>query len=132
MKEKAESLLEVVELPGWVSPEEREKLMEECSIFVLPTWFEGQPISVLEAMAAGMCVVTTRVGGIPQIMGEEKTGVLLPPKDAKALADTLIRLLNQEETRKTLGKQARRRMVEQYDISRNVKALIRYYETLKG
>lgn len=134
LKKKAESLSDAVELPGWVSPEERERLMEECSIFVLPTWFEGQPISVLEAMAAGMCVVTTRVGGIPQIMGEEKekTGVLLPPKDAKALADTLIRLLNQEETRKTLGKQARRRMVEQYDISRNVKALIRYYETLKG
>ena len=134
LKKKAESLSDVVELPGWVSPEERERLIEECSIFVLPTWFEGQPVSLLEAMAAGMCVVTTKVGGIPQIMGEEKgqTGILLPPKDTKALADTLTWLLNEEETRKGLGEQARSRMVEQYDISSNVKALVRYYETLKG
>lgn len=134
LKKKAESLSGVVELPGWVSPKERERLMEECSIFVLPTWFEGQPVSVLEAMAAGMCVVTTKVGGIPQIMGEEKeqTGILLEPKDARALADALIRLLKEEETRKMLGRQARRRMVEQYDISRNVKALIGYYEMLRG
>ncbi len=134
LKKKAESLSDVVELPGWVSSEERERLMEECSIFVLPTWFEGQPVSLLEAMAAGMCVVAAKVGGIPQIMGEEKgqTGILLPPKDAKALADTLTWLLNEEETRKRLGEQARSRMVEQYDISSNVKALVRYYETLKG
>lgn len=72
LKKKAESLSDVVELPGWVSPEERERLIEECSIFVLPTWFEGQPVSLLEAMAAGMCVVTTKVGGIPQIMGKKR------------------------------------------------------------
>lgn len=132
LKKKAEALSDTVLCPGWVLAKERERLMEECSIFVLPTWFEGQPVSLLEAMAAGMCAVASAVGGIPQIMGEAegKTGLLLRPKDAETLADSLIMLLNDEGKRKAMGKCARERVVEQYDIRRNVEALMKYYKTI--
>lgn len=134
LKKEAEALTEAVECPGWIGKEEKERLMEECSIFVLPTWFEGQPVSVLEAMAAGMCVVTSAVGGIPEVMGgaEGKAGILLRPGNVQTLADTLIMLLQDEEKRKAMGKHARERMTERYDIRKKVDVLIQYYETLKG
>lgn len=134
LKEKAGALSQSILCPGWVSAEERERLMEECSIFVLPTWFEGQPISLLEAMAKGMCVAASAVGGIPQIMGnqEEQTGVLLPSENVDALADALVDLLEDEEKRRTMGNHARKRMISHYDISRNVEILIGYYKMLKG
>lgn len=131
LRKKAKELSETVKCPGWISAKERDELMEECSIFVLPTWFEGQPVSLLEAMAKGMCVAASAVGGIPQIMGEEgENGVLLPAKDEKALADALIRLLSDESRRVNLGKNARRRITAFYDINQKVEALMAFYQML--
>ena len=132
LQEKAEKLSELVLCPGWISVKEREEMFQECSIFVLPTWFEGQPISLLEAMAAGMCVAASAVGGIPQIMGDESdaTGILLPPKDANTLADELIKLLKDEEQRRKMGQNARIRIVNNYDINRNVEALVWFYKEI--
>ena len=132
LKEKARALSETVLCPGWISEKEREALFQECSIFVLPTWFEGQPISLLEAMAAGMCVAASAVGGIPQIMGKESdvTGILLPPKDADVLSDELIKLLKDEEQRRKMGQNARIRIVNNYDINRNVEALVGFYKEI--
>ncbi len=132
LKEKARALSETVLCPGWISEKEREALFQECSIFVLPTWFEGQPISLLEAMAAGMCVAASAVGGIPQIMGKESdvTGILLPPKDADTLADELIKLLKDEEQRRKMGQNARIRIINNYDVNRNVEALVGFYKEI--
>lgn len=132
LKKKAEALSGIVKCPGWVSAKERDALMEACSIFVLPTWFEGQPVSLLEAMAAGMCVAASAVGGIPQIMGkeEEENGRFLVPKRADVLADVLTGLLKNEELRRRLGQNARRRMIEHYNINRNVEMLLAFYRAL--
>ncbi|MDY2699350.1 MAG: glycosyltransferase family 4 protein [Lachnospiraceae bacterium] len=132
LKEKARALSETVLCPGWISEKEREALFQECSIFVLPTWFEGQPISLLEAMAAGMCVAASAVGGIPQIMGKESdvTGILLPQKDANTLADELIKLLKDEEQRRKMGQNARIRIINNYDVNRNVEALVGFYKEI--
>ena len=132
LKEKARALSETVLCPGWISEKEREALFQECSIFVLPTWFEGQPISLLEAMAAGMCVAASAVGGIPQIMGKESdgTGILLPPKDANTLADELIKLLKDEEQRRKMGQNARIRIISNYDVNSNVETLVGFYKEI--
>ena len=132
LKEKARALSETVLCPGWISEKEREALFQECSIFVLPTWFEGQPISLLEAMAAGMCVAASAVGGIPQIMGKESdvTGRLLPPKDADTLADELIKLLKDEEQRRKMGQNARIRIINNYHVNRNVETLVGFYKEI--
>lgn len=145
LQKKAEELSGFVRCPGWVSKEERARLFEECSIFVLPTWFEGQPVSLLEAMAAGMCVTASAVGGIPQIvagetavdqdrlpMGREGCGILTKAHDAQMLADVLIMLLQDEKLRTDLGKQARDRILRQYDISKNVEKLLSFYGEIQN
>ena len=141
LERKADALKDVVGCPGWVSPKEREQLFQECSIFVLPTWFEGQPVSLLEAMAAGMCVAASAVGGIPQILGAGElggsedalpcsTGMLLPAKNPQALADALISLLKDEALRKQMGQQARARIQKEYDIQNYIGKLLAYYRKL--
>lgn len=134
LKEKAKAFSRVVYCPGWISGQEKVKLMEECSIFVLPSWFEGQPVSLLEAMAQGMCVVASAVGGIPQMMGnkENEAGILVSPKNTEELAKALVLLLEDAEQRKRIGQNARHHVQEYYNISKNVKSLTGYYEMLKG
>lgn len=133
LKKKAEQLSDVVTCPGWVDEKEKEQLFAECSIFVLPTWFEGQPISLLEAMAAGMCVAASAVGGIPQILAEDEAtgecpGILLEPKNPEQLAQALVKALQGEPLRAGLGQRARNRVQQKYDINRGVERLIGFYE----
>lgn len=131
LQRKAEALSDTVCCPGWVGKEERDRLFEACSIFVLPTWFEGQPVSLLEAMAAGMCVAASKVGGIPQILGvKPEPGIMMEAKNPQEIADTLIRLLQDEELRKELGSRARQRILENYDITVYMDRLMQHYESL--
>jgi glycosyltransferase involved in cell wall biosynthesis len=69
------------------------RFLAASDVFTLPSWFEGTPNVVLEALACGRRVVATRVGGIPGVVEDDLLGELVPPKNAKALADALIRAL---------------------------------------
>lgn len=138
LKVQAERLSDAVNCPGWVTAGEREQLFDDCSIFVLPTWFEGQPVSLLEAMAAGMCAAATEVGGIPQIMLEEyeknekhsgicTNGCLLKAKDTADLADSMIMLLKDDKLRERMGRNARTRIINAYSIEKMKKKLLACY-----
>ena len=67
--------------------------MGACDVLALPSWAEGTPNVVLEALASGRPVVATRVGGIPDVLSDERAGILVPPRDARALADALATAL---------------------------------------
>ncbi|UCD51463.1 MAG: glycosyltransferase family 4 protein [Phycisphaerales bacterium] len=82
------------------------RLLRECDVFVLPSLSEGTPISILEAMAIGIPVVATTVGGIPEQIGHRKSGLLVPPADARALAEAIEELLVHPELRAELAHQA--------------------------
>lgn len=112
---------------GWIDAEKREQLLESCSIFVLPTYFEGQPISLLEAMEAGCAVVVSRVGGIPQIVTDGINGIMIRPKDVTSLTEGLERALESGENRKRLGEAARETILEKYDIRIGIKQLLKLY-----
>jgi glycosyltransferase involved in cell wall biosynthesis len=98
-----------------------------CDLFVLPSWAEGLPNSVLEAMAAGVPVVATRVGGIPEIIDDGKSGLLVAPKDPQALARAILRLLGDKELAKRFATCARERVQEEFSFERLLSQLDRLY-----
>ena len=77
-------------------------------MFVLPSLAEGTPNAVIEAMAAGLPVITTEVGGLPDLVTPE-TGILVPPGDATALAAAMRRLASDPALRASMGRAARER-----------------------
>ena len=91
-------------------------LLAAADIFVLSSRSEGLPISVLEAMSAQLPVVGSAVGGVPELVLEGETGLLVPSGDAEALADALSSLLSDGELRRRLGEAGRRRVEEQFDL----------------
>ena len=77
---------------------------------------EGTPLSVMEAMALGLPVVATNVGGVPKLVLDGETGLLVPPAEAEALAAALLELMRDAEKRRALGEAGRRRALEQFSI----------------
>ena len=102
------------------------KLLAASDLFVLSSDYEGVPLAVLEAMAAGKPVVATAVGGVPELIEDGKTGILVPPRNPETLAKGILRLVKDADLRQRMGKAARERAQERFDISRTA----REYETL--
>lgn len=107
--EKAEALARElglerhVDFLGWVGGEDKQRLMAEADIFVLPSYNEGLPVSVLEAMAWGIPVLTTPVGGIPELVVHGVNGFLVPPGDVQALQGQLLALARDKQLRAAAG-----------------------------
>ncbi|MGB4064293.1 MAG: glycosyltransferase family 4 protein [Azonexus sp.] len=76
----------MVELTGWVGSEKKAELLNKADMLVLPSYFEGLPMAVLEGMASGLPVVSSRVGGIPDVVQDSVNGLLFAPGDIKALS----------------------------------------------
>ena len=115
---------------GWVGGREKQEYFEKCSYFVLPSYFEGQPISLLEAMAREMCVAAAEVGGIPQMVRDGVQGVLFPAKNEDALEQALFEVLTDKEKAKSYGKAAGRRVLEHYNVQRCVEELAELYQAV--
>ncbi|MGQ9687979.1 MAG: glycosyltransferase [Desulfobaccales bacterium] len=99
-------------------------LYQQADIFVLSSVAEALPNVILEAMAAGLPVVATRVGGLPEAVTPEVTGLLVEPKDAVGLAEALTQLLDEPDTRRRLGRHGRERAVAEFSFS----AMVRRHE----
>lgn len=103
-----------IELAGWVDGPARQRLLDAAGIYVLPSYNEGLPMSVLEAMAEGLAVVTTRVGGIPELVTDGVDGLLIEPGDKAELSRALGRLLGDEALRVRIAEAGRRRVADHY------------------
>jgi len=103
------------------------ELLAAADLFVLSSRSEALPISVLEAMAAGLPVVATDVGGVSELVVDGETGFLVPPADAKALAQALETLLREPRLRRRFGAAARRRAEQRFDLPRFREAHLRLY-----
>ncbi len=88
---------------GWVDGEKKERCLKEAALFVLPSHFEGFPVSILEAMTYGKPVVATCVGGVPEVFVDGIHGHLVPPHDPDALAEALLKLLADPELMARFG-----------------------------
>ncbi len=95
-------------------------LLAQSGLFVLPSRSEGISLTLLEAMARGLPVVATRVGGTPEVVVEGQTGLLVPPGDPAALAEALLLLRRDPEAGRRMGAAGRRRVERLFDVRRMV------------
>jgi glycosyltransferase involved in cell wall biosynthesis len=105
-------------------------LLAEADLFVLPSRSEAFPNAVVEAMAAGLPVVASGVGGLLELVESGRTGVLVAPDDPRALADAIEDLVNDPSRARSLGDAARRTIAEHYSFERMVHAFEDLYRSL--
>jgi glycosyltransferase involved in cell wall biosynthesis len=103
---------------GRVFAERKWRLWLDSDVFVLPSYMEGLPYSLLEAMAAGCVPVTTPVAAIPDVMRDQEHGLFVPPKDASALAVAVAALDDDRAGLFRMAEAARRRALEHYTVAR--------------
>lgn len=116
-----------VNLRGWVERANKDSLLRQATVFALPSYNEGLPMSVLEAMAAGLPVVSTPVGGIPDAITPGAEGLLIAPGDVQGLAGALGDLLNDRARLRQMGERAREKASEVYAADRIVSRLEAIY-----
>ena len=105
-------------------------LLGRADVFVLASRWEGMPNCVLEAMAAGLPVVATSVGGCPELVEHGETGYLVDPGDTSALSGALCRLLDDADLRLRMGRAARARVRKRFSLDAMAEANVRLYEAL--
>jgi glycosyltransferase involved in cell wall biosynthesis len=107
------------------------ELLAEATISVLPCHTgEGLSNSILESMAAGLPIVATTVGGNPELVDDARTGILVPPRDAGALAGALSLLLSDAEMARRFGAAGRERAVKEFSLERMVRTTENFYLSL--
>jgi glycosyltransferase involved in cell wall biosynthesis len=121
---KVEFLGEVQDIPA---------LLRVASMLVLPSLTEGMPLTVLEAMSSGLPVIATRVGGIPELVKHEVTGLLVPPGNPEHLADALLCVHNDPQRAREMGQAGRKKVQDGFEVRRMVSAYeSMYLEVLQG
>lgn len=104
------------------------KYLKAFDIFVLPSLKEGFPYVILEAMAAGLPIIASKVGGIPEMIEDGRSGLLINPGDAKELAGAILKLFQERETAKKLGDEAERTVKEKFGLAEMVRKTMEVYE----
>jgi len=121
---------DAVRFPGWIGPGEKRAWLQRAQLLVLPSHAEGLPMAVLEAMAAGLPVVASSVGGIPDVVKDGVTGCLVAPGDAVGLQEALGRLLGNPSLRRAMGEAGREVIRARYTPERVLTQLEQVYAEL--
>lgn len=107
-------------------------ILNACDLFALSSDWEGTPMAIMEAMASGLPVISTAVGGVPELVQHGITGLLTPPGDMAALTDALRQLVRDPALRKSMGCAARQFATEHFDIHKTVDAYEQLYAQLRS
>ena len=118
--------------PGWVRDEAKDKLLQESAVFMLPSYQEGLPMAILDAMAYGLPVVSTYVGGIPQLISNGINGHLAQPGDCEAIADGICRILDNADDYKRLSKESYNTAKDEFGFEAHLDKLENVYDELLG
>jgi glycosyltransferase involved in cell wall biosynthesis/serine acetyltransferase len=121
------ALADRVRYLGWVTAEDRDAAFASAHAYVLPSYAEGMPMSVIEAMSYGLPVITCPVGGIPELVEDGTTGALVAPGAVDSLADAICRLASDETLRQSQGAAAADRVRRDFELGAHVKRITGLY-----
>jgi glycosyltransferase involved in cell wall biosynthesis len=119
---------ERVSCPGWLDPERKSAALASSTVFILPSYAEGMPMALLEAMSWGMPVIATPVGGIPQVVDSGVNGLLVAPGDIDGLGAAIRQLLEDKGLRERLGAAARATVVAGFSLEEALAKLSGIYD----
>ena len=120
---KEKDLEEHVIFTGWVKGKKKDKLLRENDVFFLPSYNEGMPMAILDAMGYGMPIISTNVGGIPKIVENNVNGYICEPGDIESFAHNIIDILSNEET-------LIRTSMASFNIAKNKYSIINHIDVL--
>lgn len=123
-----ENVSDNVEFPGWVRGDMKDKLLREADVFFLPSYNEGMPMSVLDAMGYGMPVVSTNVGGIPKIVHNGENGYCCKPGDVNTMSLMIIKLLMNQRIREKAEERSVVIVKEKYSLEAHINQIEILYE----
>lgn len=127
---KIKGLKNHVTYVGWIVGNAKDKLLRNTDIFVLPSYGEGMPMTILEAMSYAIPVVSTFVGGIPSLIINGTTGYMIQPGDMNNLYERILDLVNDADKRRTFGQRGRKVIEEKHNLSVNVDKIDAIYGML--
>jgi glycosyltransferase involved in cell wall biosynthesis len=119
-----------VVVPGWINQNQKDELLRKTIIYVLPSYYEGLPMSVLEAMSYGLPVITTQVGGMSEVISNGTEGILITPGDKEALRNSILSLLSNEEIRRSLSDNGYKKIKEFYNSEQFCEKLLEVFLSL--
>ena len=119
-----------VEFPGAVGQHQLRDLYEEAAVFCLPSFGEGVPIVLMEAMAMEVPPISTRIAGIPELIEHEHGGLLIPPGRPDELADALESLLTEPAFHRELAAGGRAKVLQEFDTDRSAAQLLAVFEEM--
>lgn len=106
-----------VEILGWINSDQKEELLKKVDLLVLPSYNEGLPMAILEGMNFSLPIISTYVGGIPEVINNGENGYLIKPGDIEALTNSLEILINNEKTRSEMGIRNKKLIQNNFDIN---------------
>lgn len=115
--------------PGWVRGEEKDKLLREADIFFLPSYNEGMPMSILDAMGYGLPIVSTTIGGIPKCVDNGENGFLLVPGDIDGFGAAITEILN-NNVRVEMSKYSFKKAKKCYSLESHLRKIDKLYSGL--
>jgi glycosyltransferase involved in cell wall biosynthesis len=122
----------VVTFSGWVDNQNIRAIYEQIDVLVVPSvWPENSPVIISEAMASGLPVIASDIGGIPELVRDGVTGLLAPPRDARAFADAIERLRKDPDLRAQMGQSALE-TIRQQELRDQVMQVARLFEEMAG
>ena len=115
-----------VKFLGFLTEDEVITELQMSDLFVLPSFVEGVPVAAMEAMAVGVPVIATNVAGTSELVEDGKTGLLVRPSDAKALADAIVRMIEDHNFRLQAAELGRKKVVQEFDVDKESAKLNQY------
>jgi len=117
-------LTEVVHFRGWLQAQDLKRALADADVFVLPSWAEGLPNAMIEAMAARVALVVSRVGAIPDVITDRRSGLLVAPRNTESLRRALAEIIDDTELRECLASEAYQIAVRDFGVEAAVDKLV--------